>query len=100
MKTIDDIENEGEGTSEHFMESCGWFLQFKQRTGIHNVRIIGESASVDKEAALRYPKDLSEIIQKDGYKDEQIFNVDETGLFWKKLPLCTFIAANEKSCPG
>ena len=48
----------------NFTASRGWFFRFKQRTGIHNVRIVGESASADKEAALRYPKELSEIIQK------------------------------------
>lgn len=100
LKTVDNIETEGEGTSENFTASRGWFFRFKQRTGIHNVRIVGESASADKEAASRYPRELSEIIQKGGYKDEQIFNVDETGLFWKKLPSRTFISVNENSSPG
>ena len=50
LKTIDDIENKGEGTSENFTASRGWFFRFKQRTDIHNVRMVGESASADKEA--------------------------------------------------
>ena len=54
LKTIDDIENEGEGTSDNFTASRGWFFCFKQRTSIYNVRIVCESASADKEAASRY----------------------------------------------
>jgi len=57
--------------------------------------IIGKSANTDKEVALRYPR---EIIERDGYKDEQTFNVDEIGIILEKLPSRTFIAANEKSC--
>ncbi|GLV33304.1 hypothetical protein CBL_12084 [Carabus blaptoides fortunei] len=94
LKDLDDIEN------ENFTASRGWFSRFKQRSGIHNVRIVGESASADKVAASKYPEELREIIQQGGYKDEQIFNVDEMGLFWKKLPSRTFIAVQEKSCPG
>lgn len=101
LKANDEVENEASGAIEPFTASRGWFFRYKERTGIHNVRIVGESASADKEAALRYyPEELSKIIEKGGYKDEQIFNVDETGLYWKKLPSRTFIAVNEKSCPG
>ncbi len=101
LKKENGTENEeGGGTSSNFNASRGWFYRFKKRTGLHNVRIVGESASADKDAALRYPQELKDIIQNGGYKDEQIFNVDETGLFWKKLPTHTFISANEKSCPG
>lgn len=85
LETIDEVENGGAGTSEIFTASRGWFFRYKERTGIHNVRIVGESASADKEAALRYPKELSEIIEKGSYKDEQIFNVDETGLYCEKV---------------
>ncbi|XP_070607669.1 tigger transposable element-derived protein 1-like [Erythrolamprus reginae] len=36
-----------------------------------------------------------------GDPDEfKIFNCDETGLFWKKMPRRTFITAEEKSLPG
>jgi len=31
---------------------------------------------------------------------EQVFNADETGLFWKRMPSRTFLSKNEKTAPG
>lgn len=30
---------------------------------------------------------------------EQVFNMDETGLFWKRTPTCTFIMKDEAKAP-
>lgn len=60
----------------------------------------GEAASADSEEAKSFPYELSKIINEKGYKLEQIFNVDETALFWKKLPTKTFLASRESSVPG
>ena len=40
------------------------------------------------------------MIEEGGYKPQQIFNMDETGLQWKKMPECTYITKEEKSAPG
>ncbi len=99
-------ENDGEtpttssSDASTFDASRGWFFHFKNHSGIHNVRIVGESGSADKEAAAKYPDHLKEIIEQGGYSDDQIFNVDETGLFWKKMPTRTFLAQKENSLPG
>jgi uncharacterized protein YllA (UPF0747 family) len=37
-------------------------------------------------------------LKKGGYCAPQIFNIDETALFWKKMPASTFLA--EKSAQG
>ena len=39
---------------------------------------------------------LKAMIEEGGYSSQTIFNVDETGLFWKKMPKRTFTAREEK----
>ncbi|XP_047366826.1 tigger transposable element-derived protein 1-like [Vespa velutina] len=58
------------------------------------------AASVDDTAAMNYRKVLAKIINDGGYCPDQVFNADETGLFWKKMPNRTFIAKSEKTASG
>ncbi|KAM4021798.1 tigger transposable element-derived protein 1-like [Anomaloglossus baeobatrachus] len=91
----------GEGSeSEEFVASRGWFMRFKDRANFHNIKVQGEAASADEKAATEFPKALAEIIEEGGYCAQQVFNVDETGLFWKRLPNRTYIAKEENSAPG
>ncbi|KFD62567.1 hypothetical protein M514_25303 [Trichuris suis] len=95
--------NEKEGLSaesEIFTASRGWFKRFKKRSKLHNVQMTGEAASADKEAAAAYPPSLKKLIDERGYSSQQIFNVDETSLFWKRMPKRTYIAQEEKAAPG
>ncbi|GBM22811.1 Tigger transposable element-derived protein 1 [Araneus ventricosus] len=78
----------------------GWFDNFRKRTVIHSVVRHGEAASSDVKAAENYLKTFSELIEANGYIPQQVFNCDETGLFWKKMPNRTYITAEEKIMPG
>ncbi|GIY27407.1 hypothetical protein CDAR_52471 [Caerostris darwini] len=89
-----------EASEESFKASRGWFENFKKRSCIHSVVRHGEAASSDMKAAEDYIKTFSDLIKAQGYISQQVFNCDETGLFWKKMPKRTYITAEEKMMPG
>ncbi|GFX75323.1 uncharacterized protein TNCV_3043451 [Trichonephila clavipes] len=62
--------------------------------------ITGESATADEGAAKIFPEELAKIIEDGDYSADQVFNADETGLYWKKLPNRTYIAKNENTATG
>ncbi|XP_050465078.1 tigger transposable element-derived protein 1-like, partial [Cataglyphis hispanica] len=99
---LKDLEPSSSSCSRNvtFSASNGWFAGFVQRYALHNVKIQGEAASADETAAMNYRKVLAEIIDDGGYCPDQIFNADETGLFWKKMPSRTLIARSEKTASG
>ncbi|GFY17771.1 tigger transposable element-derived protein 1 [Trichonephila clavipes] len=65
-----------------------------------NETITGESATADEGAAKIFPEELAKIIEDGDYSADQVFNADETGLYWKKLPNRTYIAKDEKTASG
>lgn len=83
-----------------FTASHGWYERFKIRANIKQVKKQGEAASADVKAAENYVEALKEKITAGGYSAKQVLNMDETGLFWKKMSNKTFISRDEKSAPG
>ncbi|GFY33868.1 tigger transposable element-derived protein 1 [Trichonephila clavipes] len=59
-----------------------------------------ESATADEEQQKIFPEELAKIIEDGDYSADQVFNADETGLYWKKLPNRTYIAKDEKTASG
>ncbi|XP_061433688.1 uncharacterized protein LOC133359240 isoform X2 [Lethenteron reissneri] len=84
-----------------FTASKGWFDKFQKRYGLKSVPLYGEAASAETDAARRYVEDeFPKLISDDGYLPEQVFNMDETGLFWKRMPSRTFLFKDEVKRPG
>jgi hypothetical protein len=47
--------------------------------------------------AEEYPSEFKRLVDESNYHPDLVFNVDETGLYWKRLPSRTYIASEERS---
>lgn len=96
---FEDVKGKFDNPDVQFMASNGWFNRFKMRSNFLNVNVSGE-AGADRKAAETYPGVLKKIIEEGGYTAQQIFNVDETGLLWKKMPERIYISKEGKTVQG
>ncbi|KAM7301103.1 tigger transposable element-derived protein 4-like [Ixodes scapularis] len=70
---------------ENFKFTDGWLRGFKKRHGILFKKVCGESGAVDQTTVADYRLNkLKALLQK--FAPEDVFNCDETGLFFKMLP--------------
>ncbi|XP_028658938.1 jerky protein homolog-like [Erpetoichthys calabaricus] len=85
---------------EPFAASQGWLQCFKSRHGIRQLDIQGEKLSSDSDAAALYVTEFKRLVEAHDLSPEQLYNADETGLYWKALPSKTLVSKEEKSAPG
>ena len=78
--------------------SVGWLDRFKKRHSIACKSMSGERAAVDEETTDSWKAEvLHSILSK--YHPRDVFNADETGIFWRLLPDKTLAFRHEK-CHG
>ena len=76
-----------------FKSSSGWLWKFRKRHHLRLRNIVGEEMSakrVDPEVITDFQTHMKEKIEK--YGVENVYNADETGIFYKRMPtktLCT-----------
>lgn len=67
---------------------------------LHDAKVSSEFASADVNAAEGFLETLDKLIVEGNYLEAQIFNINETSLFWKQIPERTFICKETKLKPG
>jgi hypothetical protein len=77
-----------------FIASNGWLDKFCSRHNISLKILCGESAEVDTKVVENWFTNISEVIS--GYELKNVFNCDESGLFWKGLPNKTLVDKEDK----
>ncbi|XP_042215869.1 tigger transposable element-derived protein 1-like [Homarus americanus] len=83
-----------------FNASVVWLAAFKKRCEVKFAHYHGESASADVITAEKYLPVFKALVKEGAYCRDQIFNCEETGIFWKRSPRTTFIAKDEKQARG
>lgn len=82
---------------DEFKGSNGWLEKWKKRFNIKQLRISGESGDVQGPTVDSWKERLPELVAS--YARDDIWNIDETGLFWKALPDRGF-GVKGKECKG
>lgn len=81
-----------------FQASIGWLDNWKNRYGVIFKKASGEGASVDETTTVDWVNNVWPCL-KDGFQSKDIFNADETALFYRLLPDKT-MEFKGKECHG
>jgi hypothetical protein len=82
---------------ENFTPSKGWIARFRDRHGLVYKKLAGESAAVDSKSTETWLERLPSLLE--GYEQRDIYNADQTGLFYNVLP-DRILALKGVSCHG
>lgn len=82
---------------EDFAASSGWLQRFRSRHEISCHVASGESACVDRESCEKWLERVQPVLAK--YEERDVYNVDETGVFFKLLPERS-LSLNGEKCHG
>ncbi|KAI6658194.1 Tigger transposable element-derived protein 6 [Oopsacas minuta] len=80
-----------------FSASEGWLDRVKRRHGIHGRHLSGEAASANKVVVMNWMEQIPELIE--GYDPKNIFNCDETGLYYKQTTSLSLVMPGD-ACHG
>ena len=82
------IARKGFDEAEISALDINWINRFKNRRNIVHKKLHGEASSAALTAASYWKDNVLDIIRANS-QDKDIFNLDETGIFYKMLPNST-----------
>ncbi len=81
-----------------FKASNGWLEKFRQRYASSFKTAFGESNNVNLETVTKWSKSIPTLCSSNNPRN--IFNLDETGLYYRDTPNKTMCFKNEKCVSG
>lgn len=86
--------------NDNFRASRGWISNFRKRHGLRALKVCGEKLSNDESAVDPFLTLFADKIKELNLGPTQIYNADESALYWKMLPEKTLVRSQEKTAPG
>ena len=83
-----------------FQASDGGLYRFRQQHGMFQKRAHGELGSHKEDAVGLFREELNKIINDEGLLLGQVYNFDETALFWRALPTTTQMIGKMNKAKG
>ena len=81
----------------NFTASNGWLDRWKKRYNIIHMNVAGEEGDVSEETMTSWDERARELVR--GYQPKDVWNMDETGLFWRAFPEKS-LSEKGKRCRG
>lgn len=82
--------------SADFKAGTGWLRRFKDRHGVRCLSLQGESLSAAMMDVEPFREKFLKLVEEQGLTRHQMFNCDESGLYWKLMPNKTLVTSREK----
>ena len=83
-----------------FTGSEGWLWRFRNRHGLFNEILHGEAGDADTASVAPFREKLRRLMSDEGLALSQIYNADETGMFWRSIPKNTQVRRGEDKSKG
>lgn len=99
-KAVEYYESLYPNREKSFTASNGWLQKFRRRHGIRFLKLSGEKLSCDSSGIEPFLRQFHAKMVELELTDAQVYNADESGLYYRLLPEKTLVAACEKDAFG
>ena len=87
-----------------FKASKGWIEKMKKRNNLSLSKLVGETNTLfpeDLELKItQFRTEILALMNQYGVDPSDVFNVDQTGLYYRRFPCINIVSANRKKSEG